>query len=46
MKKNTCAPSEDTDKHGHPFSLTSVFAVLLTKVCDISYHDLHSEESD
>ena len=35
--KMACAPSEDSDKLGHPPSLISVFAVRMKKACVPSY---------
>ena len=35
--KMTCAPSQDTDQTGHPFSLIRVFTVRMKKVWVLSY---------
>ena len=35
--KMTCAPSEDSDQHGHPPSLIRVFAVCIIKAWVLSY---------
>ena len=36
-QQNECAPSEDSDQHGHPPSLIRVFAVRMKKPCVLSY---------
>ena len=35
--KMICAPSEDSDKFGHPSSLIIVFAVHMKKHCALNY---------
>ena len=36
-KQNECAPSEDSDQHGHPPSLIRVFAVRMKKPWVLNY---------
>ena len=48
-QQNDCAPSEDSEKPGHPPSLIRVFAVRMKKSWDLSYPlsaERHSEDSD
>ena len=36
-QQNDCAPSEDSDQHGHSPSLIRVFAVRMKKPCALNY---------
>ena len=40
------APSEDSDQSGHPSILIRVFAVHMKKPLVLSYHWVHSKDSD
>ena len=41
-----CAPSEDSDQHGHPCSLIRLFAVCMKKAGSLATHWAHSKDSD